>query len=771
MGSADRHNPFDPEHLKAKRQRAKKHFHRLPRGAKEALTSLREALAKSAATDIERQELLAFVQEALAGEPEVLAMTHPDEADVEILLLKNDTEYFMRWSRFAAMGLRFMNGTRMPYDHWREHWLSKERVRRSTTVETYETLAEAPVWSPHKKWPQGAVYIMEEAWNDSYPRYKGRKPAVRSEILLRPFTIHSQRIAMDTVPVDFIERAVFLLDDFSPLGELSYDSRFYTFFEQLSDKCYEESVLTCIVYKHFVLPSSIGSLQRCEENRKYLRRVEFMLPDMIYIQGTTNNNHDNQELEKRVLSLCFFAKEVHLVICFNFALEFDVNYVKKFLQLNIPVHNVTLGYTRPEMECDSLIDQLLRNALARKSLRTVRVKYFKGSSWNFLDGMFGRAEFETLEWRESEDTFREYGWRYIVSQWTLGHISRSMFPYLHRVKRSAIEEADGSIVKINDFRLSSELIKKIKKQGAEFFMSRPIIKDEEVWGEKDRYDLPMRLKSEPFSDQDSTFPESFDDSKTVQIWTGVELSNTVICVKPDDFIPELYRPVESDCESEEEEEFKEEQNEDTSNGPQSVFFETLSLWKCAVCQTTIKGSWTTRRKHIAYHENMFMICPLQGCSNRYINTIGDISKHMLRVHSLSARSLTAAQQEDMRFQRKYLCVEAMKYELKYFPPKSLIGFSTSVGDLGVQCTRCGKKAVNMETRRDHVAKHLLLAIFCPFNGCTYSTQVGSLRSHIKQKHGTPMSQLKGQLRVKLEKEKKRMYDKVNKVMKKYFSEK
>ncbi|KAK0413749.1 hypothetical protein QR680_006971 [Steinernema hermaphroditum] len=465
MGSADRHNPFDPEHLKAKRQRAKKHFHRLPRGAKEALTSLREALAKSAATDIERQELLAFVQEALAGEPEVLAMTHPDEADVEILLLKNDTEYFMRWSRFAAMGLRFMNGTRMPYDHWREHWLSKERVRRSTTVETYETLAEAPVWSPHKKWPQGAVYIMEEAWNDSYPRYKGRKPAVRSEILLRPFTIHSQRIAMDTVPVDFIERAVFLLDDFSPLGELSYDSRFYTFFEQLSDKCYEESVLTCIVYKHFVLPSSIGSLQRCEENRKYLRRVEFMLPDMIYIQGTTNNNHDNQELEKRVLSLCFFAKEVHLVICFNFALEFDVNYVKKFLQLNIPVHNVTLGYTRPEMECDSLIDQLLRNALARKSLRTVRVKYFKGSSWNFLDGMFGRAEFETLEWRESEDTFREYGWRYIVSQWTLGHISRSMFPYLHRVKRSAIEEADGSIVKINDFRLSSELIKKIKKQG------------------------------------------------------------------------------------------------------------------------------------------------------------------------------------------------------------------------------------------------------------------------------------------------------------------
>ncbi|KAK0413756.1 hypothetical protein QR680_006975 [Steinernema hermaphroditum] len=255
---------------------------------------------------------------------------------------------------------------------------------------------------------------------------------------------------MDTVPVDFIERAVFLLDDFSPLGELSYDSRFYTFFEQLSDKCYEESVLTCI---------------RCEENRKYLRRVEFMLPDMIYIQGTTNNNHDNQELEKRVLSLCFFAKEVHLVICFNFALEFDVNYVKKFLQLNIPVHNVTLGYTRPEMECDSLIDQLLRNALARKSLRTVRVKYFKGSSWNFLDGMFGRAEFETLEWSESEDTFREYGWRYIVSQWTLGHISRSMFPYLHRVKRSAIEEADGSIVKINDFRLSSELIKKIKKQG------------------------------------------------------------------------------------------------------------------------------------------------------------------------------------------------------------------------------------------------------------------------------------------------------------------
>ncbi|KAK0415338.1 hypothetical protein QR680_011896 [Steinernema hermaphroditum] len=38
------------------------------------------------------QELLAFVQEALAGEPEVVAMTHPDEANVEILVLKNDTE-------------------------------------------------------------------------------------------------------------------------------------------------------------------------------------------------------------------------------------------------------------------------------------------------------------------------------------------------------------------------------------------------------------------------------------------------------------------------------------------------------------------------------------------------------------------------------------------------------------------------------------------------------------------------------------------------------
>ncbi|KAK0406100.1 hypothetical protein QR680_018371 [Steinernema hermaphroditum] len=227
---------------------------------------------------------------------------------------------------------------------------------------------------------------------------------------------------MDRVPADFIERAVFLLDDFSPLGKLSHDSCFYTFYEEISIKCNQESVLSCRVYRDFVLPSSRESLQRCEENRKYLRGVELMATG----GQPSSNSHDNQELEKRVLSLCFFAKEVHLVICFvgdiRFAKKNAVSYVKKLLQLNIPVHKVSLGSGMPDTECDSLIDQILKNVISRKSLRNMTFKCF-ASSWNFLD----------------------------------------VFPYLHLVNRSDIEEVDRTIVRINDLRLSSELIKRIKK--------------------------------------------------------------------------------------------------------------------------------------------------------------------------------------------------------------------------------------------------------------------------------------------------------------------
>ncbi|KAK0406099.1 hypothetical protein QR680_018371 [Steinernema hermaphroditum] len=279
---------------------------------------------------------------------------------------------------------------------------------------------------------------------------------------------------MDRVPADFIERAVFLLDDFSPLGKLSHDSCFYTFYEEISIKCNQESVLSCRVYRDFVLPSSRESLQRCEENRKYLRGVELMATG----GQPSSNSHDNQELEKRVLSLCFFAKEVHLVICFvgdiRFAKKNAVSYVKKLLQLNIPVHKVSLGSGMPDTECDSLIDQILKNVISRKSLRNMTFKCF-ASSWNFLDGMFNRAEFETLELSVG-GTQCEHAWRYILSQWMLGAIScsarktfhsrsvhSSVFPYLHLVNRSDIEEVDRTIVRINDLRLSSELIKRIKK--------------------------------------------------------------------------------------------------------------------------------------------------------------------------------------------------------------------------------------------------------------------------------------------------------------------
>ncbi|KAK0406277.1 hypothetical protein QR680_018474 [Steinernema hermaphroditum] len=282
---------------------------------------------------------------------------------------------------------------------------------------------------------------------------------------------------MDRVPVDFIERAVFLLDDFSPLGKLSHDSCFYTFYEEISIKCNQESVLSCRVYRDFVLPSSRESLQRCEENRKFLRGVELMATG----GQPSSNSHDNQELEKRVLSLCFFAKEVHLVICFvgdiSFAKNNAVSSVKKLLQLNIPVHKVTLGSGMPDTECDSLIDQILKNVISRKSLRNMTLGRFEASSWNFLDGMFNRAEFETLEWSVG-GTQCEHVWRYILSQWMLGAIScsarktfhcrsvhSSVFPYLHLVNRSDIEEVDRTIVRINDFRLSSELIKRIKKHG------------------------------------------------------------------------------------------------------------------------------------------------------------------------------------------------------------------------------------------------------------------------------------------------------------------
>ncbi|KAK0406102.1 hypothetical protein QR680_018372 [Steinernema hermaphroditum] len=199
---------------------------------------------------------------------------------------------------------------------------------------------------------------------------------------------------MDRVPADFIERAVFLLDDFSPLGKLSHDSCFYTFYEEISIKCNQESALSCRLYRDFVLPSRRESLQRCEENRKYLRGVALMATG----GQPSSNSHDNQELEKRVLSLCFFAKEVHLVICFvgdiSFAKNNAVSSVKKLLQLNIPVHKVTLG---SGMECDSFIDQILKNVISSKSLRNMTFKCFGASSWNFLDGMFNRAEFETLE--------------------------------------------------------------------------------------------------------------------------------------------------------------------------------------------------------------------------------------------------------------------------------------------------------------------------------------------------------------------------------------
>ncbi|KAK0413758.1 hypothetical protein QR680_006976 [Steinernema hermaphroditum] len=189
----------------------------------------------------------------------------------------------------------------------------------------------------------------------------------------------------------------------------------------------------------------------------------------------------------------------------------------------------------------------------------------------------------------------------------------------------------------------------------------------------------------------------------------------------------------------------------------------LAIWKCAVCGHQIKGPWENRQAHIESHMNLMVTCPVGSCLERY--QFRCFSAH-IKSHGITTKSLTSDQRHQVQCERHRMGEIALKHEMKYFPPHSFVGSSSTYGRGGAKphCKQCGKQLIDLRQRRDHVGKHLDLKIACPMENCLYRAQTETMRKHLKYSHLTNQSELDFKQNGKLDDEKEAFHKKVDAVM-------
>ncbi|KAK0413642.1 hypothetical protein QR680_006920 [Steinernema hermaphroditum] len=243
----------------------------------------------------------------------------------------------------------------------------------------------------------------------------------------------------------------------------------------------------------------------------------------------------------------------------------------------------------------------------------------------------------------------------------------------------------------------------------------------------------------------------------------------------DSFADSEVSSVESDCEADQMNETTDEKEESTvknefppRNRARSVS-ETLCLWQCAVYGKKIKGTWQHRRQHIQSHETRYVACPIDNCTSKV--PIQCILRHLKSRHNTTMKALSTVRKADVQAQIDRNMAIAIKYEMKYFPPSSLVSSSETTGrhPVNPHCKKCGSRVVELRRRRDHIAIHLSLKISCPIVGCSYTGRTQQYTQHFNKEHGIKYSELRMQENQKFGKARKEFNAKVALVMSQYFA--
>uniref|UniRef100_A0A1I8AB73 C2H2-type domain-containing protein n=1 Tax=Steinernema glaseri TaxID=37863 RepID=A0A1I8AB73_9BILA len=205
--------------------------------------------------------------------------------------------------------------------------------------------------------------------------------------------------------------------------------------------------------------------------------------------------------------------------------------------------------------------------------------------------------------------------------------------------------------------------------------------------------------------------------------------------------------------------------------PNIAKVDNLSIWKCAVCQGTIRGDCHKRRVHIQVHEKLKISCPVAGCSAKLSEDI--LPGHFTWIHKMTRSSLPPEGEADLQRQEDENNQKAMECERKYFPPSSLVSFvETSARkevEVSTSCKKCGKNRLRLYERRDHVGIHIKATIPCPFRDCVYSGRVMTITAHLHCKHGKSLQKISKEQRDRFEAFRRKFYEQVDAVMAEYFS--
>uniref|UniRef100_A0A1I8AHG5 C2H2-type domain-containing protein n=1 Tax=Steinernema glaseri TaxID=37863 RepID=A0A1I8AHG5_9BILA len=197
--------------------------------------------------------------------------------------------------------------------------------------------------------------------------------------------------------------------------------------------------------------------------------------------------------------------------------------------------------------------------------------------------------------------------------------------------------------------------------------------------------------------------------------------------------------------------------------------ETFSIWKCAVCKKEIKGRWQNRQSHIKVHEYLNVSCPVGRCSMTLAHT--SLRNHLKMKHNMTCNVLPSREKALLQKELDRNNEIVMNCELKYFPPTSFISFSETALKEAVKpfCKKCGKRCIELQSRRDHVALKLKVTMDCPVRGCPYGGCYGAMWTHLKQKHQKKLSDLNRAERERFDNAKDKFYKKVDIAMPKFFS--
>uniref|UniRef100_A0A1I7ZRI6 C2H2-type domain-containing protein n=1 Tax=Steinernema glaseri TaxID=37863 RepID=A0A1I7ZRI6_9BILA len=173
-----------------------------------------------------------------------------------------------------------------------------------------------------------------------------------------------------------------------------------------------------------------------------------------------------------------------------------------------------------------------------------------------------------------------------------------------------------------------------------------------------------------------------------------------------------------------------------------------------------------RRDHVGAHLNMKMHCPLRVC--KYSGSMGSVKQHLSGVHEKTLAKLTVGERYRFEEARRKFYEEVDAVMADYFP-EILQTEKRPTEEKKPFCKKCGKRASELNQRRDHVGTHLKAKFPCPFRHCTYSGRLTTMFAHLYNKHGMNLQKLTEEQRGRFGESRRKFCEQVDAVMDKYFS--